>query len=106
MKKVFIAALSLTALILIICVNDTPAAIFADNGIDLIVEEPQNSEKICAIGIAQDLCAKEGLSWDDVTIKNLGDGRWRVVIVSVEQGRTGVIEVNAVKKFVVSKSFK
>lgn len=64
------------------------------------------SEKGKVISIAKEICDREKLSWEDVAIRSLGEGRWRITITSFEQGRTLTLEIDAGSGIILSKSFK
>lgn len=75
-------------------------------GLDLYLSDSPDGHREKAIGMAKEICDKENLTWEDVTIKNLGHGRWRITVTSLEQGRTLMVEVDARAGIVLSKSVK
>lgn len=104
MKRVTALSVILTAVILmtgpVFCEEQSYYAV-----ISLRAGSP-DAYKEKAISMAKEICDKERLAWEDITVRKLGDSRWRVTVTSLEQGKTLVVEINAKDEIVLSKVFK
>ena len=79
-------------------------SLYAEEGLQ--TSDTIDAERERAINIAKEACERERLGWEDVAIRNLGEGRWRIAITSLEQGRTLVMEIDATDGIVLKKYFK
>ena len=74
--------------------------------VELYINNSPDAYREKAINMARDICNEERLLWEDVTVKDLGAGLWRVTVTSFEQGRTLTVDLNTKDGIVLSKSLK